>query len=415
MTNARAAGAVGWVVPAAIILFGVLLVGSFRALLPLGAVLTLALLVLGSRDGLWRDLGRSRTLWALAALVAIGALSWFTTLDQSQTGPKILQLSLLFAVGVTLIHTLRLNAQAAPTARLRGALFASVGFCAFGVWATAAAPEVFIALGAPGKYFNHTDHVANRAAAVLAVWSWVAALGLSPLMAFLVFGLTAASLAWFGVEASGPIGPITAMAIGSAAAVFGFLAGRCGPIVIASIAAVACIAAPLILAGLGDPPARESQDGGFADQAMAAGGVTHRLQIWTSTAERALERPVTGWGLDASRRVPATRAEYGTHARSTIDLHPHNAFLQVWLELGAPGAVAVAAILIAIGLAAQRFSTTRWRSACVCGAFGAALLIANVSFGAFQSWWLAALMIVAGFAWVAAAAAPGVGERDAAP
>jgi O-antigen ligase len=80
----------------------------------------------------------------------------------------------------------------------------------------------------------------------------------------------------------------------------------------------------------------------------------HRLLIWDFVSERIAERPLLGWGMDSSRAVPggtghpdaAMLAAFGLAAKSDwfsyaqlLPLHPHNLALQVWLELGAVGAL----------------------------------------------------------------------------
>ena len=69
----------------------------------------------------------------------------------------------------------------------------------------------------------------------------------------------------------------------------------------------------------------------------------HRVEIWHFAAERALEKPLFGWGFNASRYVPNGDAvsHFLPPGQSLIPLHPHDAFLQVWLEIGAVGAVIV--------------------------------------------------------------------------
>ena len=84
----------------------------------------------------------------------------------------------------------------------------------------------------------------------------------------------------------------------------------------------------------------------------AVGHSDARVAIWRFTTERVVERPWLGWGMDASRMWPGV-----------IPLHPHNAALQVWLELGVVGA-ACAAVAIAY------------------------LTIGALSFGVWQEWWL---------------------------
>jgi len=104
-----------------------------------------------------------------------------------------------------------------------------------------------------------------------------------------------------------------------------------------------------------------------------------RVDIWRFTAERVAERPLRGWGLDASR-------EFGP----IIPLHPHSAPLQLWLELGLHGAVLAALIwwwLFELIVRAARRDRT------AAGALAAAAVawfaIASLSFGVWQEWWLA--------------------------
>jgi len=103
-----------------------------------------------------------------------------------------------------------------------------------------------------------------------------------------------------------------------------------------------------------------------------------RLDIWSFAAAKIVEKPWTGWGLDASRT-------FG----SAISLHTHDAALQVWLELGAVGAVIAAAFWIGVwslieGLARR----DRTAAAAAAGAAVAYLAIGGLSFGVWQEWWL---------------------------
>ena len=65
--------------------------------------------------------------------------------------------------------------------------------------------------------------------------------------------------------------------------------------------------------------------------------LSQRLEIWECASNLALERPILGHGFDSSR-VIGSRGEIvpGTNWPA-LPLHPHNAFLQVWLELGVVG------------------------------------------------------------------------------
>ena len=80
-----------------------------------------------------------------------------------------------------------------------------------------------------------------------------------------------------------------------------------------------------------------------------------------------------------------------------IPLHPHNAILQVWLELGAVGAGFLAFFLVEILHLVQRVTQNRWEAAVCYGIFTSGLTISSLSYGIWQSWWLASLLLAAAF------------------
>lgn len=113
-----------------------------------------------------------------------------------------------------------------------------------------------------------------------------------------------------------------------------------------------------------------------------------RVQIWSFTAERILERPLFGWGLDAAGAL----ANFGVepllpYEERVIPVHPHNGGLQLWLELGLPG--------LLLGLLAWRFGAAAATAlppaarAFLYAAAAALLLAQSLSFGLWQSRWLA--------------------------
>jgi exopolysaccharide production protein ExoQ len=129
--------------------------------------------------------------------------------------------------------------------------------------------------------------------------------------------------------------------------------------------------------------------------------IVHRLQIWQFAAEAVAERPLTGWGLNASRDLPGGIAELSPGVRR-LPLHPHNAVLQWWLELGAVGAAFGAALVVLAVLRASQL----WHGS-PAGADAAkgtalamtasAVVVASVGYGIWQAWWMAALWLAAVF------------------
>jgi O-antigen ligase len=82
----------------------------------------------------------------------------------------------------------------------------------------------------------------------------------------------------------------------------------------------------------------------------------HRVVIWNTTAEKILKAPLLGIGADATAAVTrqedassGPRVKAGAYEATTAR-HAHNAYLQVWYELGLVGV----AIFLAAGVAALR-------------------------------------------------------------
>ena len=121
-----------------------------------------------------------------------------------------------------------------------------------------------------------------------------------------------------------------------------------------------------------------------------------------------MERPVFGWGLNTSRVIPGGGVKLDA-SESALPLHPHNGVLQLWLELGAVGALLGAGLLIRILV-----RTVAWtgdpveRAACTALTL-TGFVIACLSYGLWQSWWMAALFFAAVFAAGARESGP---ERD---
>jgi O-antigen ligase len=132
----------------------------------------------------------------------------------------------------------------------------------------------------------------------------------------------------------------------------------------------------------------------------------HRLVIWRFVGDRIADRPLLGWGMDASRAVPGGEAEASEvmpevklpAGATVLPLHPHDAALQWRLELGLPGALLCVVIL---GLVLWRVAASaRMPSAQRALALGYAagvLTVAMLSFGAWQAWWLSTVWLTAGF------------------
>lgn len=238
----------------------------------------------------------------------------------------------------------------------------------------------------------------NRAMviAALMVWPWAAvALRRHSLRA----GVATLALGIAVVLTADATAPVAAIAMGMLVAVAAWSAPRLLPYAFGAALAVGVLAGPLI-PGMFPHPLNES-----AKVAFMSNSAIHRLLIWRTTADFIKERPVLGHGFDTSRSfyghndAVAVRMRADDPKRSyelnfePIPLHPHNMVLQVWLELGAVGALFMLAVLLSIIAAIVRSDLERVEKSLCFGFFASALVIAVVSFGAWQAWWLSALWL----------------------
>jgi O-antigen ligase len=119
-----------------------------------------------------------------------------------------------------------------------------------------------------------------------------------------------------------------------------------------------------------------------------------RGEIWRFARDRIGERPLTGWGLDGARQFGSQILTIDGVPFQAIPLHPHSFSVHVWLETGAVGAVLMASAIFAGGVAASRtLGASRYAAAAVCGVMASAGLIWNVSYGAWQEWWIGAVFV----------------------
>ncbi len=127
-------------------------------------------------------------------------------------------------------------------------------------------------------------------------------------------------------------------------------------------------------------------------KAMEAGHSDDRVQIWLSFEAAAQKKWLLGNGFGSSLNLQnAAVAKEIAPERVTLlgASHPHNAFLQLWVELGLTGAALAAVLFVFLFRAVRRADphlqpfVLTW-IAVVCA-------IGLVSHGAWQAWWVAAI------------------------
>jgi hypothetical protein len=182
----------------------------------------------------------------------------------------------------------------------------------------------------------------------------------------IVVGATVAAGNFFRADA-----PLVALPVCSAAMLIVWLWPRIGPKIFGSVIAAVWLVMPFLVWGV-----RETGRYGLFEQEVPPSWAA-RMSYWSHAVDRILLRPLEGWGLDASRTMAPD-----------IVLHPHNTALQVWLELGLPGAVGAATFW---GLSTFRLSRRQpdLEMAAVAGSVAAYLLLSWLTYGQWQQWWVA--------------------------
>ncbi len=254
--------------------------------------------------------------------------------------------------------------------------------------------------------------VLNRSVVTLLLLAW-------PSFALLVLrGREAAALGLLTVVAATVgIAESSAAVLGLVAGGVAFLLCRLVPrltIGIAAAGALALLAIAPVTGLLWDVVL-----GSRFDAALQAAHAAERIAIWRAFALVVAERPWFGFGFGTSGVLQHLPEAAGLPAASAALLahgHPHNAFLQIWVEMGAVGALVAAALIVELFRRIARLDAALRPHAVGLACCGFA--IAAVSHGAWQAWWLASLAAaVAGLACVmreqaAAAAIPPEGVRS---
>lgn len=123
--------------------------------------------------------------------------------------------------------------------------------------------------------------------------------------------------------------------------------------------------------------------------------VANRMEIWDFISQKILERPLTGFGVEATRAIRDFHTAQIFQKSDTI-LHPHNFVLQIWIELGLPGALLLSWFIAKTLLAVKNLGPVRSRL-CL-PALMAVLLVACTSYGLWQGWWVALLGLLPAYA-----------------
>lgn len=394
MKNASGA-ALEWLLAVAAGFAPVVAVAAPLGLAPLATLVLVAGIALGWRDKPWHSVDRPLVGLVLALAVwGVAGTSW--AMDPGQAAKSTLKLVVMTLAGLTLVGAIARGRLAAVLAA-RGLAIGCAAAAALLLWEYLGhrATSQFIRgmvsgdfnLGAVGA-----KSPLNRGATVLGLLQWPLAL-----LATRHFGLRWGAMVvaavtgtiLLGDSGSARLAALAALAVFTVALLrprAAFRALRVG-------VAVMVVAMPLGAANL--PPPQET----FQHWTWLPLSLHHRLTIWTFTGARIAEKPVTGWAMDASRSMPGADDEIrvsrydraGNRVSSLLEaqlpLHPHNAILQWWLELGAVGAVMLAALFWRVLVRMERLAASAGQRAAGAALFTAVAVVSLTGYGFWQGWW----------------------------
>jgi O-antigen ligase len=231
-----------------------------------------------------------------------------------------------------------------------------------------------------GTFFSDPLTTLNNGAVVISLLAWPASAALWRQGRARIIVMAAALFIGLAFLSSGAA--LLAAVCGLAAFAVVWLFGRRGAWVLAALVFAATLTAPALVSNPLSIRAGEK----FATSLPPSS--QHRLTMWAYAVEKIAVKPTWGWGMDASRAIPQEDRRLAPNME-IMPLHPHNAFLQVRLELGLPGAALVAAILSILFAKVIGGIGDRTARAFAAGAAGAYLAVAAVSYGMWQNWWMA--------------------------
>ena len=368
---------------------------------PLGAILALAIASLAVMGWIPRPKFAPAAVVIIAALVVWAAITVFWSAAPDYAATTAVRLAAIAAAG-SLTVAAAADLGAAARAVVGRAMLVGIVSTIVVLLIIALVIHVgpVVAGDAPAISILGSDRAAglligfNRTASVVALMVWpacIAAARRRPALGIALFAAVAIVLLLLNSSA-----PVLALGLASIVFAIAFVRARVAAVALA-IAIVAVTAATPGLNTFVPAVSRATEAAQYVN-----GSFNHRLQIWSYVAGRAAERPFTGWGLEASRTlgnsatVDVTTSADGKQAQAELlPLHPHNALLQVWVELGLPGAALTALLLVWLAVRVGFQEADRLQRAAALAALTAALVVAELSYGLWQGWWQATLWLTA--------------------
>ena len=238
-----------------------------------------------------------------------------------------------------------------------------------------------------GNYASDPLTTLNNGAVVMTILYW-------PLFAILckryhpVWALGGLILMTAGLSFLSSGASLLAIVTGGVASSVVYIFGRRAGIAVTACLVITMLTAPLLTTTFLKPEVLNQFSLGLPSSAQ------HRSAIWQFSVQKIDEKPLLGWGMDSSRSLPRETLKLSP-SMEVMPLHPHNAALQIRLELGWLGTVIAAALIISIFVSMMNPAISRIQMAIRTGAGISYMAVGAVSFGVWQNWWIAVAWAVA--------------------
>ncbi|MFN0043909.1 MAG: O-antigen ligase family protein [Alphaproteobacteria bacterium] len=395
--------------PSRVLSGAALVVFPIAILAPMQLASLLALTAILLLCASWRAKTWPASPWAaLAPAMALGAwatLSLLWAIDWKLAAEEVLRFALALA-GIAVLMAAANGLDREGRVRVsrhfvRGALAGAI-FLTFEIFTRGLVLKTLRGFIHPDVPFLFSTAF-NRATAVIAILVWPLALALLRRRAWRLTAIIPLLWGLWAIVSLDKHASAIALLAGLATFALSWLSGRLATAVFCVAAILTITLAPIVPRLVLEPKNVASV---FPDISFSE---YHRLIIWRFTAERIADRPLLGWGMNSSRAIPGgkdleetaipERAPRGSgdNPGERLPLHPHSAPLQLWLELGLPGAALGAAFAAGLAWRLRRTAFDRPARAAALGAMASAGIIFAMSFSLWQSWWLATLGLGAAF------------------
>ena len=153
---------------------------------------------------------------------------------------------------------------------------------------------------------------------------------------------------------------------------------------------ITMLTTPLIVTFLYDRLIDQPQANAWLQDAF----VGNRVEIWDFVIKYAMNNPLYGYGIEATNYVRHFEFDHLYNEKDTV-LHPHNFSVQLWMEFGLLGVIFAAGVLNTLLYMVFKTEDQLVRKS-LTALFIITTLIASMTYGMWQSWWIGELILMVG-------------------